>query len=88
MKQELKSCPSCDFTKIKFNEFNEKYMKLREWDDFCPIVYKDRLHQDWIVECQNCGMSVLFDQKDEDENINLWNDLPRKDSLYQEKASS
>lgn len=87
MQKELKYCCSCNFTKKKFKKhqdnlrgtFADKARPLSGiWDTYKPMIYKDRLLGKWIIECQNCGMEVIFSETEED-SIDLWNDLCRKD---------
>jgi len=78
---ELLCCPSCGLTKDKYDEWNKKWERVRlEWDEFKPIVYRDRLLGEWVIECQNCRFTAIFWQSEKEENIELWNELARMKS--------
>ena len=77
----LKYCFSCNFTHKDFEKHKE-YQRGREihWDTYKPIIYKDRLLGKWVIECQNCGMEVIFSET-EDACIELWNNIYRRDTM-------
>jgi hypothetical protein len=76
---ELLPCPSCFYTEEKYDSDKKRWALAHQtWADFKPISYRDRLSGKWVIECQNCGMVILFNQPKESENIELWNELPRK----------
>lgn len=78
MSEELLYCPSCNFTKEQFDKHQQKMGIHRvEWANYKPIIYRNRFDSLWIIECQNCGMSVSFNE-DEKTSIELWNELLRK----------
>lgn len=76
---ELKHCFSCNFTYEEF-EKHKAYLttEYAQWDTYKPIIYKDRLLGKWVIECQNCGMEVIFSEN-EGTSIELWNDIYRQD---------
>jgi len=82
---ELLCCPLCQFDKKAF----DKHKKMMEpsayfhetiWDKYKPVLYKDRLTQLWIVECQNCGVDFLYHSNKEG-TITWWNSLPRNKEI-------
>ena len=78
---ELLHCPSCKFTEDKLIDNQKKWSGLSvnnysTWDNYKPECYKDRLTMQWVIECQNCGMSIIFNEP-EGSSIDLWNELPR-----------
>ena len=79
--RELLHCPSCGFDREAFkkhcyNMRNSIYSPIK-WNTYKPIIYKDRFLKRWVIECQNCGMKVFFDMDTREENVDLWNELPR-----------
>ena len=78
MKDELKYCFSCNFTYKDFEKHRERHHNRPDWDKYRPIIYKGRLLGKWVIECQNCGMEVIFTET-EDTCIELWNDIYRQD---------
>lgn len=77
--EELKYCQSCQFTKTEHEEWLLKHPTLAysTWDKMGPIIYKDRFLNKFVIECQNCGMEIIFNMDTEEEHIKLWNELPR-----------
>jgi len=75
----MKHCPSCKYTEALFKEDEKKWggKGFSSWVNYKPIVYRDRLSGNWVIECQNCGMAILFGADSKDKNIELWNRLPR-----------
>jgi hypothetical protein len=75
---ELDYCPSCSFGKVDFAKHKATmgFGYTTDWNSYKPLLYKDRLLGKWVVECQNCGMEVLF-SLDEAETVTAWNDMPR-----------
>ena len=80
MEKELKHCFSCNFTEEHFKKHQEQHRGVGiHWDTYKPRIYKDRLLGKWVIECQNCGMEIIFGE-DEQFSIELWNEIYRKDS--------
>ena len=74
-------CPSCDFTDEKFREHAEvmkRYGDTTHKERMFPALYKDPVFSKWVIECQNCGMTVLFYLDIKEETIDYWDALPRK----------
>lgn len=78
MTNELKYCFSCNFDMKSFKIHKERHEDKPVWDKYKPIIYKDRFLDKWVIECQNCGMEVIFDENKQ-LSIDLWNDIYRKD---------
>ena len=74
---ELKSCPSCEMDAVEYKEHKDKCSSAGPLEVYMPEVYRDRLTGEWVVECRNCGMSVLFHVSNEEETAAEWNALPR-----------
>jgi hypothetical protein len=72
-------CPSCKFTKNEYEENQKKFgCHGTEWGNYSVISYKSQLTNQWVIECNNCGMKVIFDCADsEDDSIESYNLLPR-----------
>ena len=78
MEEELKCCPSCNFSQEKYNEHLKKaQFYAGTIESYMPMIYRDRHLEKWIIECRNCGMEVIFSMKEKSENVDLWNKLPR-----------
>lgn len=79
MTDKLKYCFSCNFTYKDF-EKHRKHLHLENshWDSYKPIIYKDRLLGKQVIECQNCGMEVIF-CANEEASIKFWNDIYRRE---------
>jgi len=78
-KDLLGCCPACNFDDAAYKEHQKAapyYAGKRE--QYMPYLYKDRLTNQWVVECQNCGLDVLFHLDSEKETADAWNSLPRK----------
>ena len=73
MTTELKECFSCELKSTTLLPMNGS------WDEYKPMIYKDRLLGKWVIECQNCGMEVIFSETEQG-SIDLWNDIYRKDN--------
>ena len=74
----LACCPACNFDDAAYEEHVKKaghYAGKKE--RYMPMLYKDRHMNAWIVECQNCGMEVIFGE-DEAGTALCWNELPRR----------
>lgn len=77
--KELLYCPSCKLTKEEFEKHKLKMSKVDIivcWDDYKPIIIKPQILSSYTVECQNCGMTILFFEEEE-VTIEKWNELPR-----------
>ena len=61
---DLLPCPACGFDES-------------EWEDFVPVLYKDHRFQQWVVECQNCGIEFVPQEQAEANAAAEWNALPR-----------
>lgn len=76
---DLLCCPSCNFDDAAYEEHVKKaahYAGKKEM--YMPKLYKDRFLKKWVIECQNCGMEIVFNSETETEHAELWNALPRK----------
>jgi len=79
---DLLYCVVCKFDKSKFEE-NKKNMSRSayfgepSWDRSKPVLFKDRVTNQWVVECQNCGMHLMLHESTEEETIKQWNDIER-----------
>lgn len=79
-KEKLKSCPSCMLTKEVYEKLKAKRnpatykLKFPPYTAFIPKIYKSRFLNNWVIECQNCGMQIIFN-KDKEICIKLWNGL-------------
>ena len=76
----LKYCFSCNFTLKEFVKYRERHHGKPDWDRYKPIIYKDRLLEKWVIECQNCGMEVIFNMNEKG-SAELWNNIYRKEKL-------
>ncbi len=74
---ELNYCPSCKFTRKQHQKAMAKWGSRGNWDVMKPIIYRNQLFNQVVIECQNCNMAVLFKMPTEGECIDLWNELPR-----------
>ena len=75
---DLFDCSCCHYTKEKYNQNQKKWDSwANHWDSYKPIVYKSKLLRQWVVECQNCAMTIIFHESDIDIVIKKWNSLSK-----------
>lgn len=81
MNDRLLYCVVCDFDKAAF-EKHKDYMigayETPEWDNYKPILFKDRITGEWIIECQNCGMHMMLHENTPEETAEQWNSIKRR----------
>jgi hypothetical protein len=79
MVDELGVCPSCKFTKEEYVNNQKKFgCHTTDWENYCVMSYKSGLTNQWVIECNNCGMKIIFDcAATEGENIESYNLLSR-----------
>lgn len=83
----LLCCPSCMFDDDAYAEHAKRMgYRVGQKDCYMPKLYRDRFLGKWVVECQNCGMEVVFNSDSEEEHTKLWNDLPRKHNPTEQGA--
>lgn len=71
-------CPICGFDEIKYeahkaNMLDRFHNKVRPFEEFCLITFKDRISNQIVVECQNCGTHFLLHEKTIEETITQFN---------------
>lgn len=74
---KLKDCPSCGFTREDHAKHVSANIYATPWENYAPKIYREPLFNNWVAECSNCGMAVLFNMTTEGETVELWNKLPR-----------
>lgn len=75
----LLCCPSCMFDDAAYDAQAKRMgHRVGQKDGYMPKLYRDRFLGKWVVECQNCGMEVVFNSDSEADHAKLWNELPRK----------
>ena len=77
---KLMDCPSCLYSEEKYKENRKRWgaCGAGDWDCYKPVSYKSKLTGQWVIYCNNCDTSILFNQPEEEDNITLWNDLSTK----------
>jgi len=74
----LLPCPLCNFDDAAYAAHCKhagNYAGSKE--SYMPKLYKDRFLNKWVVECQNCGVEVIFNLENEEEHAKAWNRIPR-----------
>jgi len=72
----LLACPSCRFDDSEYaRHVNVCPTYARDRDAYRPILYRSRFMGKWVVECQNCGMEVLFNMETMQETRDAWNQM-------------
>lgn len=78
---DLLYCVVCKFDKKAFDRHKELmkggFYGPPEWDKYKPIMFKDRVSNQWVVECQNCGMHLLLHESTPEETLAQWNAIER-----------
>jgi hypothetical protein len=85
----LLCCPSCMFDDAAYAEHAIRMRGTASpKDTYMPKLYKDRFLNKWVIECQNCGMEVVFNSDTEADHAKLWNELPRKHNASGERPET
>ena len=79
---ELKPCIACKFDRAAFDKHKKEmkgssYFSKPQWDKYKPVLFKDLVLNQWVIECQNCGTHFLLHEPNEKETIRHWNSLDR-----------
>lgn len=86
-KKKLDYCPSCGFSESVYEKWVDNLplsIFISEYDSYCPVIHKNRLLDEYVIACQNCGMTVVFPGATKSGAIEAWNDLPRKEKFIDE----
>jgi len=76
---DLLCCPNCKYTEQEYQQNQKKWggVNFAGWDNYKPFIYKDRLINEFVAECQNCGMSVIFPGEPIEIVIERWNKIAK-----------
>ena len=75
---KLLYCPFCKFDDVAYaKHIKETGFYASKRETIMPMLYLSRFLNRWVIECQNCGVEVLFNLSSESEHVEAWNNLQR-----------